>query len=83
MRCKSTLFYVTDQIFFVLLQPFTVYLVFCMRKYIKYLGISAIVVGLLLFGLHVIVSFRGNALLFTGLTLILGGVVAFVKGEKQ
>ncbi|GAB6982254.1 hypothetical protein [Prevotella dentasini] len=54
-----------------------------MRKYIKYLGISAIAVGLLLFGLHVIVSFRGNALLFTGLTLIIGGVVAFVKGEKQ
>ena len=30
----------------------------------------------------VVISYRGNTLLFTGLALVLGGAAAFVKGEK-
>ena len=36
-----------------------------MKRPIKYLGIAAILLGLLLFVLHVVISYRGNALLFT------------------
>ena len=82
MRCKSTKIYVTDQIFFVLLRQQTVYLHFCMKRYIKYLGIADIILGLLLFALHVILHFNGNALLFGGLALVLSGVVIFVRGER-
>ncbi|MCR5077803.1 MAG: hypothetical protein K6A82_07185 [Prevotella sp.] len=53
-----------------------------MKRHIKHLGILSIITGLLLFTLHVIISFQGNALLFTGLILVIGGVVTFVKGEK-
>ena len=82
MRCKSTNFYATDQIFFVLLRQQTVYLNFCMKRYIKYLGIADIILGLLLFALHVILHFNGNELLFGGLALVLSGVVIFVRGER-
>ena len=82
MRCKSTNFYATDQIFFVLLRQQTVYLHFCMKRYIKYLGIADIILGLLLFALHVILHFNGNELLFGGLALVLSGVVIFVRGER-
>ena len=58
-----------------------VYLHFCMKRYIKYLGIAAIIIGILLFVLHVVLNYHGNALLFSGLTLVLGGIVLFVKGE--
>ena len=81
MRCKSTNFYATDQIFFVLLRQQTVYLHFCMKRYIKYLGIADIILGLLLFALHVILHFNGNELLFGGLALVLSGVVIFVRGR--
>ncbi|WP_315358055.1 hypothetical protein [Prevotella denticola] len=54
-----------------------------MKRPIKYLGIAAILLGLLLFVLHVVISYRGNALLFIGLALVLGGATAFVKGEKN
>ena len=82
MRCKSTNFYATDQIFFVLLRQQTVHLHFCMKRYIKYLGIADIILGLLLFALHVILHFNGNELLFGGLALVLSGVVIFVRGER-
>ena len=82
MRCKSTNFYATDQIFFVLLRQQTVYLHFCMKRDIKYLGIADIILGLLLFALHVILHFNGNELLFGGLALVLSGVVIFVRGER-
>ena len=52
-----------------------------MKRYIKYLGIAAIIIGILLFVLHVVLNYHGNALLFSGLTLVLGGIVLFVKGE--
>ena len=54
-----------------------------MKRPIKYLGIAAILLGLLLFVLHVVISYRGNTLLFIGLALVLGGAAAFVKGEKN
>ena len=82
MRCKSTNFYATDQIFFVLLRQQTVYLHFFMKRYIKYLGIADIIIGLLLFALHLILHFNGNELLFGGLALVLSGVVIFVRGER-
>ena len=82
MRCKSTDFYATDQIFLVLLRLQTAYLHFCMKRYIKYLGIADIILGLLLFALHVILHFNGNELLFGGLALVLSGVVLFVRGER-
>ena len=59
-----------------------VYLHFCMKRYIKYLGIADIILGLLLFALHVILHFNGNELLFGGLALVLSGVVLFVRGER-
>ena len=59
-----------------------VYLDFCMKRYIKYLGIADIILGLLLFALHVILHFNGNELLFGGLALVLSGVVIFVRGER-
>lgn len=59
-----------------------VYLHFCMKRYIKYLGIADIILGLLLFALHVILHFNGNELLFGGLALVLSGVVIFVRGER-
>ena len=60
----------------------TVYLHFCMKRYIKYLGIADIILGLLLFALHVILHFNGNELLFGGLALVLSGVIIFVRGER-
>lgn len=83
MRCKSTVFYATGQIFFVLLRLLTAYSRIRMKRPIKYLGIAAILLGLLLFVLHVVISYRGNTLLFTGLALVLGGAAAFVKSEKN
>ena len=60
----------------------TAYLQIRMKKYIKHLGVAALLAGILLFVLHVAISYRGNTLLFTGLALVLGGAAAFVKGEK-
>ena len=54
----------------------------CMKRYIKYLGIADIILGLLLFALHVILHFNGNELLFGGLALVLSGVIIFVRGER-
>ena len=82
MRCKSTDFYATDQNIFSTFAPTTAYLHFCMKRYIKYLGIADIILGLLLFALHVILHFNGNELLFGGLALVLSGVVLFVRGER-
>ena len=82
MPCKITDFYATDQIFLVLLHLRTTYLHFCMKRYIKYLGIADIILGLLLFVLHVILHYNGNELLFGGLVLVLSGVVIFVRGER-
>ena len=82
MRCKSSNFYATDQIFFVLLRQQITYLHFYMKRYIKYLGIADIILGLLLFALHVILQFNGNELLFGGLVLVLSGVIIFVRGER-
>ena len=53
-----------------------------MRRYIKYLGLIAIIIGILLFTIHVIISFQRNTLLFSGLILIIGGTIAFIKGNK-
>jgi len=53
-----------------------------MKRYIKHLGIADIILGLLLFTLHVILHFTGNELLFGGLALVLSGVVLFVRGER-
>ena len=53
-----------------------------MKRYIKYLGIADIILGLLLFTLHVILHFNANELLFGGLALVLSGVVLFVRGER-
>ena len=53
-----------------------------MKRYIKYLGIADIILGLLLFALHVSLRFNGNELLFGGLALVLSGVVIFVRGER-
>lgn len=52
-----------------------------MKRYIKYLGIADIILGLLLFALHVILHFNGNELLFGGLVLVLSGVIIFVRGR--
>ena len=53
-----------------------------MKRYIKYLGIANIILGLLLFALHVILHFNGNELLFGGLALVLSGVVLFIRAER-
>ena len=53
-----------------------------MKRHIKYLGIADIILGLLLFALHVILHFNGNELLFGGLALVLSGVVLFVRAER-
>ena len=53
-----------------------------MRRYIKYLGLIAIIIGILLFAIHVIINYSKNTLLFTGLILVLGGTIAFIKGNK-
>ena len=53
-----------------------------MRRYIKYLGLIAIIIGILLFAIHVIINYPKNTLLFTGLILVLGGTIAFIKGNK-
>lgn len=52
-----------------------------MKRYIKHLGIAAIIIGILLFVFHVVLHIHGNALLFSGLLVVLGGIVLFVKGE--
>lgn len=53
-----------------------------MKRYIKHLGIAAIIIGILLFVFHVALNIHENALLFSGLLLVLGGIILFVKGES-
>ena len=53
-----------------------------MRRYIKYLGLIAIIIGILLFAIHVIINYPKNTLLFTGLILVLGGTITFIKGNQ-
>ena len=52
-----------------------------MKRYIKHLGIAVVIIGLLLFVVHVVLHIHGNVVLFSGLLLVLGGIVLFVKGE--
>ncbi len=82
MRCKSTHFYINDQIFLVLLRLQTAYLLLYMKRYIKHLGIAVVIIGLLLFVVHVVLHIHGNVVLFSGLLLVLGGIILFVKGES-
>ena len=53
-----------------------------MRRYIKYLGLIAIIIGILLIAIHVIINDPKNTLLFTGLILVLGGTITFIKGNQ-
>ncbi|WP_193557223.1 MULTISPECIES: hypothetical protein [Prevotella] len=53
-----------------------------MKKYIQYLGLISITLGLLLFIIHLIVDYRGNELLLSGLAFVIGGTVAFVKLQR-
>ena len=52
-----------------------------MKRYIKYFGLLGLVVGLTLFVLHLVLHVLGNRLLYTGLVLVLAGVILYVKGE--
>mgnify|MGYP000910072406 CR=1 FL=1 len=52
-----------------------------MKRYIKHLGIAAIIIGILIFVFHVALNIHENVLLFSGLLLVWGGIVLFVKGE--
>lgn len=53
-----------------------------MWKIIKNTGAAAILIGLLLFAVHLITSYKGNELLFIGLALVILGSIAFIKGWK-
>lgn len=53
-----------------------------MKRYIKHLGIAVVIIGLLLFVVHVVLHIHGNVVLFCGLLLVLGGIILFVKGES-
>ncbi|EFL47086.1 hypothetical protein HMPREF0653_01222 [Prevotella disiens JCM 6334 = ATCC 29426] len=54
-----------------------------MKGYIKYLGLFCVMVGLILFVVHLLAKVHGNGLLFAGLTLVIGGTVAHVKLQKR
>ncbi|KXA39898.1 hypothetical protein HMPREF3226_01109 [Prevotella corporis] len=74
MRCKITNFLPINQIFFVILHS--------MKGYIKYLGLFSVALGLVLFAVHILASVKGNALLLTGLAMVIGGTIAHVRLQK-
>lgn len=54
-----------------------------MKRYIKYLGLFSVLAGIVLFAIHILLNIKGNGLLFSGLTLVIGGTIAHVKLEKR
>ena len=54
-----------------------------MKGYIKYLGLFSVLAGIVLFVIHILLNIKGNGLLFSGLTLVIGGTIAYVKLEKR
>ncbi|WP_198406440.1 hypothetical protein [Prevotella intermedia] len=54
-----------------------------MKGYIKYLGLFSVLAGIVLFAIHILLNMNGNSLLFSGLTLVIGGTIAYVKLEKR
>ncbi len=54
-----------------------------MKGYIKYLGLFSVLAGIVLFVIHILLNINGNNLLFSGLTLVIGGTIAYVKLEKH
>lgn len=54
-----------------------------MKGYIKYLGLFSVLAGIALFAIHILLNIKGNGLLFSGLTLVIGGTIAYVKLEKR
>lgn len=54
-----------------------------MKGYIKYLGLFSVLAGIVLFAIHILLNINGNGLLFWGLTLVIGGTIAYVKLEKR
>lgn len=54
-----------------------------MKRYIKYLGLFSVLTGIVLFAIHILLNIKGNGLLFSGLTLVIGGTIAHVKLEKR
>ncbi|WP_198405470.1 hypothetical protein [Prevotella intermedia] len=54
-----------------------------MKGYIKYLGLFSVLAGIMLFAIHILLNIKGNGLLFSGLTLVIGGTIAHVKLEKR
>ncbi len=54
-----------------------------MKGYIKYLGLFSVLAGIVLFAIHILLNIKGNGLLFSGLTLVIGGTIAYVKLEKR
>lgn len=54
-----------------------------MKGYIKYLGLFSVLAGIVLFAIHILLNIKGNSLLFSGLTLVIGGTIAHVKLEKR
>ncbi|AFJ08822.1 hypothetical protein PIN17_A1588 [Prevotella intermedia 17] len=54
-----------------------------MKGYIKYLGLFSVLAGIVLFVIHILLNINGNSLLFSGLTLVIGGTIAYVKLEKR
>lgn len=54
-----------------------------MKGYIKYLGLFSVLAGIVLFVIHILLNINGNNLLFSGLTLVIGGTIAHVKLEKR
>lgn len=54
-----------------------------MKRYIKYLGLFSVLAGIVLFAIHILLNINGNSLLFSGLTLVIGGTIVYVKLEKR
>ena len=54
-----------------------------MKGYIKYLGLFSVLAGIMLFAIHILLNIKGNGLLFSGLTLVIGGTIVYVKLEKH
>ena len=54
-----------------------------MKGYIKYLGLFSVLAGIVLFAIHILLNIKGNGLLFSGLALVIGGTIAYVKLEKR
>ncbi len=54
-----------------------------MKGYIKYLGLFPVLAGIVLFAIHILLNIKGNSLLFSGLALVIGGTIVYVKLEKR